>query len=278
MKAWLQLVKYKLSLAVTITGATLYILHSEHIDGGLVITAFGIFLLSAGASALNQFQEKKYDSLMQRTMDRPLPSGRIKPALAVIASAVMILSGSLLLVSLSTVAATLGLLNIFLYNLLYTYLKRISYLAIIPGALVGAVPPLIGWFAAGAAGLSKEVIFLSSLMFMWQVPHFWILVIKYNEDYTMAGFKSILGVMNQEQVKRLVLVWIMLSLLLAVSFPFFGLDPGAFLTWTIMLLCLVFIIVFLLTIAGKRPIISAFILSNIFIVLFFILLGLGYLN
>ena len=113
---------------------------------------------------------------------------------------------------------------------------------------------------------------------MWQVPHFWILIIKYNEDYTRAGFKSILGVMNQEQVKRLVLVWIMLSLLLAISFPFFGLDPGAFLTWTIMLLCLVFIIVFYFTISGKRPIISAFILSNIFIVLFFILLGLGYLN
>ena len=277
MKAWLQLIKYKLSLAVTITGLSLYLIQAGKIDPGLALTAFGIFLLASGASILNQYQEKEYDSLMERTSNRPLPSGTISPLNAYFASALMILAGSFFLLFLSTVAAILGLINILLYNLVYTRLKRISYLAIIPGALVGALPPLIGWFAAGATELRAPVVFLSVLMFMWQVPHFWILVIKYNEDYQKAGFKSILSIMNQGQVRRVVSAWIILGTLLALSFPFFDLNPVTAIKWILLALCFVFIIMCNLSIFKRKTLTRAFILSNIFIVLFFALMALGYL-
>ncbi|MDX2415725.1 MAG: protoheme IX farnesyltransferase [Bacteroidales bacterium] len=276
MKVWLQFIKYKLSLAVTITGITGFLISDGSLVPELIITSLGIFLLASGAAGLNQFQERKTDALMIRTASRPLPSGLIDSLTALIVSIVLIVTGSLALLYINITAALLGLLNILLYNFIYTSLKKVSYLAIIPGALVGALPPLIGWFAGGGSDSYMPAIYLATLIFLWQIPHFWLLIIKYHRDYERAGFPTILKLIEEIQVRRIVFVWVSLSSLFAISFFMFGINPGRIISYLIVIANIAFIILFYrLLFSPRQEITRAFIVSNIFISLIFLTLGLS---
>jgi len=276
MKLWLQFIKYKLSLAVSITGLTGFLLSDGSGLKLLIFSTLGVFLLASGASGLNQVQERKTDALMLRTALRPLPSGLLNPITGLIVSLFLILSGTLFLLSINIIAALLGLLNIFLYNFLYTRLKKHSYLAIIPGAFVGALPPLIGWFAGGGASSFMPVVYLALLIFLWQIPHFWLLIIKYHRDYERAGFPTVLKLMDEIQVKRIVFVWISLSSLFAISFFMFGINPGRAISYFIIIANVVFIILFYrLLFSSQQEITHAFVFSNIFISLLYLILGLS---
>ena len=112
----------------------------------------------------------------------------------------------LILLYISQTAFFSGVLALFLYNGLYTRLKPVSYLAIIPGALVGAIPPVIGWTASGGLLTDPSLIYLSFLIFMWQIPHFWILLVRYYTDYREAGYPTILQKTGESQLKRIVFV------------------------------------------------------------------------
>lgn len=218
-----ELTKWKLSLAVAFSAVTGYLicdgtsgtgLPEVAIGTGLIKVTAGVFLLSAGAAALNQYTERKSDTLMERTAGRPLPSGHMTPGTAVGVALLLLVSGSLLLGFSGLLPLALGLANVLLYNLIYTGLKKVTALAIIPGALVGAVPPMIGYTAAGG-GLTDTVIILFALfMFLWQMPHFWLLLVRYGSEYEKAGIRTIYGSMSTDQINRLVLFWITGSSLL----------------------------------------------------------------
>lgn len=192
---------------------------------GLAIAAAGVFLLSAGASALNQVTERNSDALMQRTADRPLPSGRMAPPAALAAAALLLAAGSLLLAMCGMMPLLLGAASIILYNIIYTGLKKKTTLAIVPGALVGAVPPLIGYTAAGGAMTDTAIILFALFMFLWQMPHFWLLLLRYGEEYEKAGIKTFHRVLNDSTIVRLVMTWItgsslLLWVLAAIYIPF----------------------------------------------------------
>ncbi len=229
-----ELTKWRLSLAVAFSAVTGYIicdgttgtgLPEAAIGPGLIMVASGVFLLSAGAAALNQYTERKSDALMARTAGRPLPSGRMTMGSAVGVALLLLVSGSLLLGFSGLLPLALGLTNLLLYNVVYTGLKKVTALAIIPGALVGAVPPLIGYTAAGG-GLTDTVIILFALfMFLWQMPHFWLLLARYGSEYEKAGIKTIYSSMSSNQINRLILIWItgsslMLWILTGMFMPF----------------------------------------------------------
>lgn len=236
-----ELCKWKLSLAVSFSAVTGYMLYAggnpeggavtgSHfydalVAGGVVLTAAGVFLLSAGASALNQYTERESDALMTRTAGRPLPSGRMAPPAAIVAAVVLLAAGSMVLARGGTWPVFLGLLNVVLYNLIYTGLKKKTTLAIIPGALVGAVPPLIGYTAAGGAITDTRILLFALFMFLWQMPHFWLLLVRYGEEYELAGIKTLHPRMNDTSIMRLVMIWITGSSLLlwaltAIFMPF----------------------------------------------------------
>lgn len=139
------LIKYKLSLAVTLSSATGYFLFTNSPDYHLLFLAAGIFFLSSGAAVLNQYTERFADSMMERTRNRPIPSKRISETMALFISSILLILGCLFLYFNGLTPLILGILNVLLYNLLYTYLKKKTIFSIIPGALVGAVPPLIGF-------------------------------------------------------------------------------------------------------------------------------------
>ncbi|MDP4292784.1 MAG: protoheme IX farnesyltransferase [Bacteroidota bacterium] len=222
LKDALTLIKYKVSAAVTFTTITGYLIYSGRIDAKLFYTAIGVFLLAGGSSALNQIQERNTDGLMERTKHRPLPSGKITLHAALIISVSMMVSGGALLFFLSgTGSFCLGFFNVFWYNLVYTYLKRITPFAVIPGSLVGAIPVIIGWTAAGGEMMTPRILFVAYFVFIWQIPHFWFLLLKYGGEYDKAGLPSISKVLSQQSLKNLTYIWIVATSATSLLFPLF---------------------------------------------------------
>jgi protoheme IX farnesyltransferase len=220
---WLELGKVRITAAVSITTITGYLLNTTRLDPVLVWTILGIFLLASGASSLNQLQEYRYDSQMPRTRNRPLPSGRITEQGAIAVTLVYSIPGSLLLYfGAGLQGMLLSWLAFFWYNVVYTYLKRYTAWAVIPGSLIGSIPPLIGWVSAGGSLLDPMVVPIAAFFFIWQVPHFWLLIMKYGKEYESAGFPSLSRDMNQVQMGRMIFLWVAGTAMITVVFTLTG--------------------------------------------------------
>ncbi len=213
-----ELTKYKLSLAVVLSALTGYFLNSNTFDSKLLFLAGGVFFLSSGAAALNQYTERYSDALMERTRYRPVPSKRIPEQAAIIVSIILIVSGALFLYINGIMPLLLGLVNVFMYNLVYTRLKKKSLFSIIPGALVGAIPPLIGFSSAGGSLNHPYILAFSAFMFLWQLPHFWLLLIKYGNEYNAAGFATLSNILAEREIRQLVFLWVVFSTSLLLVF------------------------------------------------------------
>jgi heme o synthase len=211
LKAYVDLIKYRLSLAVVLSAVTGYLLAGTSPGTDLIFLAVGIFLLSAGSATLNQYTERDSDAIMGRTMNRPLPQHIISAIHALIFSIVLLVSGGLFLLFINLQSFLLGIINVFIYNIVYTRLKKATLFSIVPGALVGALPPVIGFFAAGGLVLNSELIAFSSFMFLWQIPHFWLIIIRYGKEYREAGFASISKYLTEAQIRYLVFSWVLLT-------------------------------------------------------------------
>lgn len=220
---WLELGKVRITAAVSITTITGYLLHTTRLDPALAWTILGIFLLASGASSLNHLQEYRYDSLMARTRDRPLPSGRITVSGAVWVTLAYVIPGSLLLyLGAGMLGLFLGWLALIWYNVIYTYLKRYTPWAVVPGSVIGSIPPLIGWVSAGGSLLDPLVIPIAAFFFIWQVPHFWLLIMKYGKEYESAGFPSLSRSMSQVQMGRMIFLWVSGTAMITVAFTMVG--------------------------------------------------------
>lgn len=153
----------------------------------LLHTLLGTALLASGTAVLNQWYERDGDARMRRTQGRPLPSGRVKPANALVFGLGLSAAGFLeLWIAVHLLAAALGLFTLLSYLLLYTPLKRRSTLCTTVGAAPGAMPPLIG-YAAAAGHLTAEAWVLYGILFLWQFPHFLSIAWMYREDYARGG-------------------------------------------------------------------------------------------
>lgn len=158
----------------------------------LLITLLGILFLASGSSALNQYQERHIDAQMPRTSNRPLPSGRMGTRLVLTFIAVTILLGLTLLAQLGTELVVLGVLAVIFYNGLYTlWWKKHWAFAAVPGAIPGALPIYMGYVAATGRLAEPAGIFLFFTLFFWQMPHFWVLALRYKEDYAQGGIPTL---------------------------------------------------------------------------------------
>jgi len=154
-----------------------------------VLLMLGLYFISAGSFAINQAQEWRRDKVMPRTFYRPLPQGKIQPWQAYFLGFIFCLFGSFLLYVLSPLSAGLGLLTILLYNGAYTlFWKRKMAFGAVPGAIPGAMPVVIGYAANSTNIFSLECVYLFLIMFLWQMPHFWCLAIRFKDDYKKGGF------------------------------------------------------------------------------------------
>jgi len=211
------------SLAVSFSAVTGYIVATSFVDFKIVYIFTGVLLMSGGASALNQFQERKIDASMNRTKNRPIPSELISPFEGLIIAFILSLLGFLVLYFFAGfIPSILGLLNMLWYNGLYTSLKKKTVFAVVPGSLTGVTPLLIGWSSAGAYLLEPQIIFISFFIYMWQIPHFWLLLIKNSEDYKKAGLGTFHRLFSEDQVKRILFTWILSTSFTSLLLAYFG--------------------------------------------------------
>ncbi len=223
LQTLLDLTKFRIAVLATFSTAAGYILRAERVDAGLLPVLAGTALLGAGSLALNQVQEHRTDALMERTRNRPIPSGRMSVAEAFWVSAGLLFMGLMMLWGFAgTLPLVLGLVCVVWYNGLYTGLKRWTPFAVIPGSVIGAIPPVIGWTAAGGYPTHPAIISLAVFFFVWQVPHFWLLLRKYGKDYEQARLSSLTQVFSEEQLTRLTFVWIVAAAVTCLSLPVFG--------------------------------------------------------
>ncbi|HEY3251775.1 MAG TPA: protoheme IX farnesyltransferase [Ignavibacteria bacterium] len=222
IKIFSELIKFRITILVSFTTGLGYILGAKQIGLTLIGAVAGIFLLACSSSALNHWQERDTDALMDRTRFRPIPSGRIEPGTALLISILLLISGSVVLIYTTNLTALfVGLITFIWYNALYTPLKRKTAFAIMPGAVVGALPPIAGWAAAGADIFDYRIMIVAAYMFVWQIPHFWLLLLLFGEDYQKGGFPTLNSIFNKEQIKRITFAWLSATVLVALLVPMF---------------------------------------------------------
>ena len=153
----------------------------------LVLLAVGGYCMVGASNAFNQVIEKDLDSLMDRTKNRPVPSGRMSVNVALIIACVLTAVGLIILYFINPKTAMFGAISIFLYTSVYTPLKTVTSLSVFVGAIPGAIPFMLGWVAAtDNFGIEAGTLFL--IQFFWQFPHFWSIGWFLFEDYEKAGF------------------------------------------------------------------------------------------
>lgn len=217
------LTKFKITFFIAISSSVAYILYSGALSYDMILPIMGVFILSCGLSAFNQYQEIRTDGLMNRTRFRPLPSLRITPQLGfTIALTLTVVGLTLLYLTGNLIVFLLGIFAIIWYNLFYTPLKRKTAFAVIPGALVGTIPPAIGWVAAGGNLLDFNLWVFNLFIFIWQVPHFWLLMLIYEDDYKRAGFPVLTDIFNSKQSRRITYIWIIALVLSCILIPLFN--------------------------------------------------------
>jgi protoheme IX farnesyltransferase len=249
----IELNKVKITFAVTLTTIAGYVLAKNTFDSGLILPVLGIFILACGSAALNHFQDRDKDLLMKRTSNRPIPSGKISPGMVLIIAIIEIALGTYIIyLGSNFLAAQLGLLALIWYNGIYTPLKRKTAFAVVPGSIIGAIPPMVGWVAGGGQLSDPRLLVLAFFFFIWQVPHFWLLMLKYGKEYEDAGYPSITSMISKQQIKNATFMWTAATAVTALMIPVSGLISTVFFKITIVLAAIWLVAVFARLLSPKK--------------------------
>lgn len=263
-----ELSKIKIPFAVAFSAFTGYILFKQTVDVSALLATFGVFLLAGGSAALNQYQEFRLDILMGRTQGRPIPSGRFSAASTLIFSIIFsVIGAAILFFGANFTAFLIGLLTLVWYNGIYTPLKKKTVFAVLAGAFVGAFPPLIGWSAAGGNILDKEILMIAALMFIWQVPHFILLLLKYGKEYEVAGFSVLTTYLSEKQLRKVIFVWILATASSVVIIPIAGIISSTVIIIILLVSSLWLVITFYFLLRRQQMNLKmAFIQINLFLI------------
>lgn len=227
LKSYIELSKVRITIAVTLTCGIGFVLATGSLNLEAFYAILGTFIIACGSAALNQYQEYEFDIKMGRTENRPIPAKKISPFHGLMFSLILAIVGFMILLEFgSENQAVLGLSALFVYNVLYTPMKRKTTLAVFPGAIIGAIPPLIGWVAGGADLEDIRIWSLAFFIFIWQIPHFWLLVLIYDEDYKKAGYPTLTEMMSKDQLSRVTYMWIFGLAISCLLFPLFRLTSN----------------------------------------------------
>ena len=208
-----QLTKVRLSLSVMFSSIAGYLLAVDTIDYTILflLTIGGYFMVGA-SNAFNQIIEKDTDALMKRTMDRPLPTGRMSVNTAMFIAITFTVLGLAMLYYINPKCALFGAVSIFLYTSAYTPLKSVTPLTVFVGAIPGAIPFMLGWVAA-TNNFSIEPGMLFLIQFFWQFPHFWAIGWLQFDEYKKAGFNMLpMGKKDRSTIKQIILYTIVMML------------------------------------------------------------------
>lgn len=206
-----RLMRLPLAAMVALTALVAALASGQHVSSlTLQALTWGVFLLAAASSVLNQVQERLADGLMRRTCGRPLASGALAPNIGT-SIGLLLGSGGLIVLAVGTNLQTtvLGLAALAWYLAVYTPLKRVTPLAVLAGTPCGALPPIMGWLAAGGSLSAPQPLVLALLMLLWQVPHYWLLALPDRAELKAAGFKVLPKNMSDRQLLLAANQWIL---------------------------------------------------------------------
>lgn len=217
-----EITKAGLAVSVVFSSIAGYLLGFDNYNpfswSTLIMLVVGGYCMVGASNAFNQVIEKDLDALMDRTKNRPVPSGRMSSNTAIIIASVLTIIGLILLYLINPKTAMFGAISIFLYTSLYTPLKTKTPLSVFVGAFPGAIPFMLGWVAAtGNFGIEAGTLFL--IQFFWQFPHFWAIGWFLYEDYEKAGFFMLpTGKKDDKTALQTILytIWLIVASLLPV--------------------------------------------------------------
>jgi protoheme IX farnesyltransferase len=267
LKSVYNLTKSGISISVALTTATGYLLSTRNVDLTVLYPFFGVLFLAMAASTINQVQERNTDKLMPRTQKRPIINGSVTVKQAIGVAILLAVSGFIiLLIATGPLPAFLGVFNLMWYNLIYTPLKYKTAFASVPGGVVGAIPPIIGWVAGGGPILHPASVSLAVFFFIGQIPHFWLIIFKYAHEYKLAGIKLVTEKFSRDQLKRIVFSWAIATALSGCMLAFFIIINHNIVFYLISLFSLSLIIYFTLWLVKKpdHESYQAFITINIY--------------
>jgi len=227
LTAWTEVLKCSRCLPVALSAGFGGIFFRPVVDPTLVAAMIGVLLLAFGCAGLNSAQEAKVDGLFSRTRHRPLVTGQLNRIHVLLLSFAILAAGLVLLFaghSTRWLPPLLGLGACLLYNGIYTPLKPITVLALFPGGLAGGLPPLIGWTSSGGQLDDPRSWLLLSLFFLWQIPHYCLIVLHHRQDYRTVPIPSLIRLFSETSLKRITILWIVafmvVMLIIASSFHF----------------------------------------------------------
>ncbi len=223
-----QLTKFGLSLSVVFSSIAGYLLAVDIVDFKiLLLLSIGGYCMVGASNAFNQIIERVPDAVMKRTMDRPIPTGRISVNLAMLIAVTLTIAGLVILYSINEKTALFGAISIFLYTSAYTPLKPVTPLSVFVGAIPGAIPFMLGWVAAtGQFGIEPGMLFM--IQFFWQFPHFWAIGWLQFDEYKKAGFNLMPTGEKNKKASKLIIIYTILMLIVSI-FPVFKLTGSLYL-------------------------------------------------
>jgi len=245
VRLFFDLTKSGIVVFVLVTGAAGYAMSHPFETawelGHILATLSALYFLSAGSFAINQAQESHIDAMMPRTAGRPVPSGRISRAQAYILGFGFVIIGALAALLVNTTVFAIGIGTVFLYNVPYTmWWKRKWAFGAVPGAIPGGASVLLGYAANQPMILMPEPIYLFLLMFLWQMPHFWSLAIRFREDYAAGGIPVLPVRVGTERTLFHIALYTFAYVATAAAAPYFTSARWAY---AILVLPLSFIVV-----------------------------------
>ncbi|MDA0757686.1 MAG: heme o synthase [Bacteroidetes bacterium] len=218
-----ELTKARLAISVVFSSIVGYLIASDSFDlSTVLLLTLGGYCMVGASNSFNQIIEKDIDKLMERTKNRPIPSGKMSVNTAFIISIILTLIGVIVLYKINPKTALFGSISIFIYTCLYTPLKTISPLSVFVGAIPGAIPFMLGWVAAtNNFGIEPGTLFM--IQFFWQFPHFWALGWMLHEDYGKAGI-NMLPTRKKDKSTALQVVLYTIWMIIISIFPVSGLT------------------------------------------------------
>ncbi|MDA9151008.1 heme o synthase [bacterium] len=226
---FLEITKVRLSVSVLFSSVAGYLLGTDLVSvTEVILLCIGGYSMVGASNVYNQIIEKNLDVLMDRTKNRPIPSGRMSVQLAFIIAVSLTIIGIIALYIINPITAMFGSVCIFMYVSLYTPLKTKTPLSVFVGAFPGAIPFMLGWVAAtGSFGIEPGTLFM--IQFFWQFPHFWAIAWFLFDDYEKAGF-FMLPTGKRDKSTALQAVLYTLWTVLASLIPVFGVTGKLYLT------------------------------------------------
>ncbi len=277
----LRLIKIPISFLCGLTGLLGHIIAAGGISINAFLVSLSIFILAAGSSALNNFQDRHIDRLMERTRGRPIPRGDVSVGTAIVIGVFLVTVGltGLFLVTGSPVPVIFGTAALVFYNGIYTPLKKKYFAAMVPGLVSGAMPLWIGWFAAVPVP-DMRLLLLTGIFIFWQVPHVFLITMAHREEFDMVPLPSVFTHLRDRAVIYITVVWAAGFSFLVLMLPLYRITVSVFSSAAVVILALVttaMFTFFLLRKKGQRFERSLFIYLNSATMLLVIAIIAGYL-